>query len=270
MNNKARQRHEVVMEFGILIQPIVDLVVANTPPAINQYRVAAAKVQAGDGMWRGSVRKLASFGPDILMNAEFQKISHTVERFLRNINNLISDAAKSNDTDKLQTVCKNEVDRTKEDFYECLAEIPVEWEPEIFPANTPFTAYMKIKDAILTASSRVHYFDRYLPTNFFDLFLRDIERNIELRLVTTKSGISNVREVSEIAMKEFDNYQLIEVDPSKLHDRNLIIDTSVFSLGPSIDRAGFAPTNFGPSENSDAAQSELAQILLVGKIVHQS
>ncbi len=153
MNDKAWQRNEVIMELGILIQPIVDLVGADAAPALSQYRVACAKVQAGDATWRGSVRKLASFAPDIFMNTEFQKTSHVVERFLRNINTRISGAAISNDTDGLQTACTNEVDRMKEDFYGCLSEIPVEWEPEIFAANTPFTAYMKIKDVIATARS---------------------------------------------------------------------------------------------------------------------
>ncbi len=274
MNDKARQRNELIMELGILIQPIVDLMGAEAAPAISQYRVACAKVQAGDATWRGSVRKLASFAPDIFMNTEFQKTSHVVERFLRNINTRIGEAAKLNDTDGLQTACRNDVKRMKEDFYDCLSEIPVEWEPEIFAANTPFTAYMKIKDAISTASSRMHYFDRYLQADFFDLFLRNTDRNIELRLVTTRGnaqyGTSGVRAVSEIARKEFHDYQLIEVKPSELHDRNLIVDTTVFSLGPGVDRAGFALTNFGPSDSSATAQSEFARIVGAGIIVHQS
>lgn len=274
MNDKARQRNELIMELGILIQPIVDLMGAEAAPEISQYRVACAKVQAGDAAWRSSVRKLASFAPDIFMNTEFQKTSHVVERFLRDINARIEIAVKSNDTVGLQPACANEVTRMKKDFYGCLSEIPVEWEPEIFAANTPFTAYMKIKDAISTASSRMHYFDRYLMADFFDLFLRNTDRNIELRLVTTKGnghyGTSGVRAVSEIARKEFHDYQLIEVNPSELHDRNLIVDTTVFSLGSGVDRAGFALTNFGPSDNSVTAQAEFARIVGAGIIVHKS
>jgi hypothetical protein len=208
------------------------------------------------------------------MNTEFQKMSHVVERFLRSINTRIAEASKSNDTDGLQTACTNEVDRMKQDFYDCLSEIPVEWEPEIFAANTPFTAYMKIKDVILTASSKMYYFDRYLRADFFDLFLRNIDRNIEIRLVTTRGngqfGTSGVRAVSEIARQEFHDYQLIEVKPGELHDRNLIVDSTVFSLGPGVDRAGFALTNFGPSDSSAMAQAEFARIIGVGTIVHQS
>ena len=262
------------MGLGILTQPIVDLVGAESAPPITQYRVACAKVHAGDAAWRSSVRQLASFAPDIFMSTEFQKISHVVERFLGNINARISGAAQSNDSEGLQKACADEVDRMKEEFYGCLSEIPVEWEPEIFAANTPYTAYMRIKDAISTASSRMHYFDRYLRADFFDLFLRNTDRSIELRMVTTRGnreyGISGVRAVSEIASKEFRDYQLIEVTPRELHDRNLIVDATVFSLGPGVDRAGVALTNFGPSDSSATAHAEFARIMGAGIIVHQS
>lgn len=274
MNIKARQRHELIFELGILIQPIVILAEADTAPTLSQLRIASAKVHAGDGAWRGSVRALTTFAPDIFMNTEFQKTSHVVERFLRDINTMIAGVAKNNNSDGLQEWCIDAVAKMKTDFYECLSEIPVEWEPEIFVANTPFTAYMKIKDAISAASSRIHYFDRYLRADFFELFLRDIDRSIEVRLVTTSGndqyGISNIRAVSELAMIEFDDYQLIEVSPGELHDRNLILDTTVFSLGPGVDRAGFALTNFGPSDNSEMAQAEFSRLIENGTIVHNT
>lgn len=274
MNNKARERNELIMELGILIQPIVDLVRASEPASVNEFRVASAKVHAGDAMWRGSAKKLASFAPDVFMNTQFQKISHVVEVFLRNVDTMISAAAISNDLNQLQIACTEEVERMRGDFSQYLSEIPIEWEPEIFVANTPFTAYLKIKDAISTASSRLHYFDRYLRPNFFELFLRDTDRSNELRLVTTvgngQYGTSGVRAVSDLAKNEFLDYKLIEVTHAELHDRNLIVDTNVFSLGPGTDRAGFALTNFGPSDSSQTAQKEFERIIGGGTVIHQS
>jgi len=265
MNNKARESNDLILELGILIQPIVDLVRANELASVQEFRIASAKVHAGDGMWRGSAKTLCSFAPDVFMKTQFQKLSHVVENFLRNVDTMISEAANSNDLKQLQFACAKEVDRMHDDFYQCLYEIPIKWEPEIFAANTPFTAYLKIKDAISTASSRMHYFDRYLGPKFFDLFLRDIDRNIELRLVTTggngKYGTSGVWAISVLATKEFLDYKLIEVPPDVFHDRNLIVDTNVFSLGPGTDRAGFALTNFGPSDSSQTAQLEFKKII---------
>ncbi len=274
MNDKARQLHEVVLELGILVQPVVDLVGGDTPPAIDQYRVACAKVHAGDAPWRQSVRKLTTYGPDVFLNTEFQKTSHVVERFLRQINAKITQAVKSNGLAELQSACAAEVRRMKEDFYECLAEIPVDWKPEIFLANTPFTAYLKLKDAVSSARTRLFYFDRYLQPEFFDLFLRDLPRTIELHLVTTHGngtyGVEGVRAVSDIARREFSDYRLIEVSPNQLHDRNLVVDEAVFSLGPGVDRAGLALTNFGPSDTSSTAQSEFVRIMQSGVVVHTS
>jgi len=274
MNDKARQRHEVALEFGILVQPIVDLVGRDASPSISTYRVACAKVHAGDAPWRQSVKNLMTYGPDVFLNTEFQKTSHVVERFLREINTQIERATKSNDIAELQSACANEVSKLKEDFLKCLAEIPVDWEPEIFPANTPFTAHLKIKDAVSSTTRRLHYFDRYLRPEFFDLFLRDLPRTIELRLITTHGngmyGTTGVSAVSDIARREFRDYQLIEVNPTDLHDRNVIVDDAVFSLGPGVDRAGLALTNFGPSDTSTSAQTEFARIIGSGVVVHQS
>ena len=274
MNNKARERTELTTEFGILIQPIVVLVRAKEPASVDEFRVASAKVHAGDAKWRGSVKKLASFAPDVFMNTQFQKISHVVEVFLKNVDTMISTAAISNDLNQLQIACTKEVERMQGDFDQYLSEIPIKWEPEIFAANTPFTAYLKIKDAISTASSRLHYFDRYLRPNFLELFLRDTDRSIELRLVTTvgdgQYGTSGVRAVSDLAKQEFLNYKLIKVKHTELHDRNLIVDTKVFSLGSGTDRAGIALTNFDPSDSSPTAQKEFDRIIGGGTVIHQS
>jgi len=273
-NSKAQQRNQLVMELGILIQPFVELIKPKSPPNISKYRVACAKVQSGDAAWRNTARTFASFADDIFMNVEFQKISHVNECFLREISAKIEEAETTKNLANLQTQCAYVLERLKENFYQYISEIPVEWEPEIFPANTPFTAYLKIKEALSLATTRIHYFDRYLKVDFFDVFLRNVARDIEIRLVTTSGnnqyGIKGVLAVSELARKEFSNYQLIEVSPKDLHDRNLRVDDSLFSLGPGIDRAGLALTNFGPSDSSAKAFEQIEAIIGLGDIVHRS
>jgi hypothetical protein len=215
-----------------------------------------------------------TYGPDVFLNTEFQKTSHVIERFLREIRTLIERAAKSNEITELQSACAIEVSKSKEDFYKCLSEIAVYWEPEIFPANTPFTAYLKVKDAVSSATRRLHYFDRYLQPAFFELFLRDLPRTIEIRLVTTRGkrtyGTEGVHAVSDVARREFLDYKLIEVSSKDLHDRNLVVDETVFSLGPGLDRAGLALSNFGPSDSSTTAQKEFARVIGSGVVVQAS
>lgn len=273
-NLKAQQRDQLILEFGILIQPFVELSKSPNPPELSKYRIASAKVQAGDGAWRQTARAVCTFASDIFMNVEFQKLSHVNEVFLRAMSNHINVTEQSKELDGLQSKCSNELITLKDEFYKHLSTIPVEWEPEIFPANTPFTAYLKIKESMALVNERIHYFDRYLKLEFFETFLRNIDRSKEIRLVTTAGkndfGVKGVLSISELARKEFQNYQLIEVSNKDIHDRNLRVDDSVFTLGPGIDRAGMCLTNFGPSDSSITALRHLDEIIANGNVIHQS
>ena len=262
------------MELGILIQPFVELVDSFSPPAIRKYRVASAKVQSGDSEWRNTARSFLTFADDIFMNSEFQKLSHVNEHFLREISSLINEAEKSQDLAILQSKCDDALQRLKESFYKYLSEVPFEWEPEIFPANTPFTSYLRIKEVVSLVKERIHYFDRYLKVEFFETFLRSVDRDIEIRLVTTAGkqdfGVQGVRAVSDLVRQEFNNYQLIEVSPKNIHDRNLRVDDLVFTLGPGVDRAGMALTNFGPTDSSIQALAHFDAIIGSGNVIHQA
>lgn len=273
-NIKAQQRDKIILEYGILIQPLMDLVKATTPSDIKEYRVALAKIQSGDSAWRLGVKQFASFADDLFFNKEFQEISHVNEIHLRRFQSEIEDTNYQGKLDVLQSKMNSLVKDYKRYFLEKIDLIPIEWEPEIFLANTPFTSYLKLKDLIGTAKSHIHYFDRYLKVDFIHLFLRDIDREISIRLTTTHGnsnyGVSHLLPVSNLARQEFSDYQLIEVDQSQIHDRNIRVDGNIFSLGPGIDRSGLALTNFGPSDNSQNAHTALDGIMVQGNIIHQS
>ena len=155
-----------------------------------------------------------------------------------------------------------------------IENIPIDWEPEIFPANTPFTAYLRIREAAITTKARFHYFDRYLRPEFFRLFVYELHRSIQIRIVTTVGnssyGFKGVEDISNLVRQEYSDYKLIEVDPKLMHDRNLRIDDMIFTLGPGVDRAGVAVTNFGPSDSSHAAHLAIDQIIQNGTVRHAS
>ena len=160
------------------------------------------------------------------------------------------------------------VAQAQSQLLDLVERVPAAWEPEIFAANTPFTAYLRLREAIAQVRSRIHYFDRYLGPEFFDLFLADLDRQIQIRLVTTKLGVERVLAVSRLARAEFSDYQLVQATPGDFHDRNLIVDDRVFSLGPGAERAGAQLTNFGPADSSPAAHSALTSVLQAGTPVH--
>lgn len=270
-NQKAFQKSQLIYEFGILIQPLEELARAEQPPSLNDYRIAIAKVHAGDAAWRQQVKHFTTFASDISFSQERNDISHVPLHCRAALQGIINDPNRQSDPNQLKIHVGNEVRNAREKFFEYIDRIPIEWEPVVFEANTPFTSYLRIKESIVSVKDRLHYFDRYLKPDFFTLFLASVDNTVSIRLVTTAGnrqyGVAGVAGVSNLARQQFADYQLIEVAQADLHDRNLRVDEQIFSLGPGVDRAGMALTNFGPSDSSSEAHNEFDRIIAGGRVV---
>ena len=177
-NLKAAQRDRLIYEFAILVQPFSDLASKDSPPSIANYRIAIAKVQSGDPEWRKQVREFATLAPDILLNQENQRLSHVPERFWINLASALNDPYWQEHLESFYGAFQTQVDDLRKDFFTCLNTVPIDWEPIIFQANTPFTAYLRIKEVLAVVNERLHYFDRYLKPDFFELFLRAVNRDV--------------------------------------------------------------------------------------------
>ena len=270
VNEKASQRHRVILEFGVLIQPFRELKRRATPPGEADYRLAIAQVHGGDPAWRTHVQHFTTFAPDVRFEQEYQDISHVPERLRHAIKSLLDRPGLDKDASKVHAEFVTILDEAEKRFLDLLGKVPIPWQPAMFEANTPFTSYLRILEVTTTVRSRFHYFDRYLKPAFFTLFLEGMPRSVQVRLVTTTAGAKAVDAISQLVRVEFDDYQLIETDPSHFHDRNLRVDDQVFSLGPGVDRAGMSLTNFGPAENSSGANAQLDRVMTLGKVVHSS
>ncbi|NOT00864.1 MAG: hypothetical protein HOP29_09570 [Phycisphaerales bacterium] len=270
-NEKAFRRSQLIYEFGILMQPLEDLARAAQPPSLHDYRIAIAKVQAGDGAWRQKVTQLTTFAPDICFFQEDREIRRIPALCLSALNGIINHPVPYRDPNQLKIQVGAEVRNAQTKLFNYIDRVPIEWEPVVFEANTPFTSYLRIKESIVLVKNRLHYFDRYVKPDFFQLFLPSVDNAVSIRLVTTggnaRSGVAGVLAVSNLARQQFADYQLIEVDPADLHDRNLRVDDRIFSLGPGVDRAGMALTNFGPSDSSAEAHAEFDRLIASGRVV---
>ena len=273
-NKKASQRDRVIYELGLLLQPIQECIQSDPPNTPKKYRIAVARTQVGDATWRQSVSELATFSGDVVFKKEASEISHVPERLIGELSSLIEHFSSINDPESLKEKSKIAYEKSLNYALNQIQNIPINWEPEIFPANTPFTAYLRIREAVITAIARFHYFDRYLRPEFFRLFVYQLPRSIEIRIVTTAGnssyGFKGVEDISNLVRQEYSDYKLIEVDPKLMHDRNLRIDDMIFTLGPGVDRAGVAVTNFGPSDSSNDAHLALDQIIQNGTVRHVS
>ena len=154
-NARLTLRDQVVMEFGILIQPYVELANSSGQPKSEDYSLAIARVQAGESPWRQTVKRYCILSDDVLMVDEFNKISHTAELFAQKLRALLEKF--QGDLGALKTTFVSELEEFRSEFQHQLNRVPLNWEPEIFEANTPFTAYLRIKQALETAAQRVDY-----------------------------------------------------------------------------------------------------------------
>ncbi len=270
-NIKAYQRDRLILEFGILIAPYADLAQGTAIPEINEYRKAVAKVQGGIDKWLIGVKEFTTFAQDISFQREYQSLRFVFANLNSALPHLI-DNNVSMPLDEIHSKFKTILNDTVDGFYKNLDNIPIEWEPEIFEANTPFTAYLRIREVLAVINKRFDYFDRYLKEDFFPLFLKSINKDVSVRLVTTlgndQYGVKAISSISKLAFQEFTDYQLIEVDYTILHDRFLRVDEQIFNLGPGTDRAGIALTNFGLTDSTPKVHQEFDDIILQGRKVH--
>lgn len=272
-NEKAQQRDQLIREFGVLFQPFDELAKRATPPTPQEYRTAVAKVYAGERVWRQGTAAFGRFADDVAFCSEADFLAHIPEQFRLWLGGLLTSCGAMQ-PEQFHQLFRKKLAATNELFFERLGHIPFEWEPQLFEANTPFTSYLRVREALAVVNTRLYYFDRYLHEDFFPLFLRTVPRTVEVRLVTTRGnadyGVQHVMPVSDLVRQEFKNYQLIQVNAADIHDRNLWVDDQNFTLGPGTARAGFALTNFGPADSSPKARQDLEAVIGRGMVVHQS
>lgn len=263
---KTEQRQRVIYGLGLLLQPLKDLASQDAPPSEGEYRLAIAKMRGGDSAWRQMVREFTIFAADIRFDGEYANISHVPERLWTTVSTFLGGPNPA----LVQPKVVEAIQESERQFFGLINLVPIELQPVLMAANTPFTAYRRISEAITPAASRVHYFDRYLKPSFFTLFLAEVPGDREIRIVTTQLGIDAVDAVSQLAAVEFRDYRLILLDQRHFHDRNLRVDNQVFTLGPGIDRAGIALTNFGPADSSVTAHQQLDALITSGTAIHSS
>lgn len=266
--DKVAERDTLILQLGLLLKSITVLADKSSPPNSTEYRVAVATFRQDFARWRAEAGQFAVVG-GVEFGHELQDIVLGPKRLVGEIANLAK--ASSMDDNAKQAELRNFIKQCQKDTLDAINQVPIALEPELFAAGTPFSTYLKIRDAMGTATRRIHYFDRYLDANFFPLYLRDKDRSLEIRLVTTHGkadcGVVNVTAVSQLVGQEFTDYQLVESQPSKLHDRNLRIDDNIIHLGPSVSDAGQQPTNFTLADNSPSAHAILDDLITNGTIV---
>ena len=273
IDDKPFQKNNLIMSFGMLIQPLEELAQTQSVPEVKDYLIAFAKMNAGEPKFNNKVKEFVTFSDVKYSQAELNVL--VLIKFFNNRYRDKLNVVKLDNPKQFHDLFKKDFENLKLGFSEKVDSVPIDWQPKIFQANTPFTTYSCIMDCIVGVRNRLDFFDRYLKSEFFNLYLRNLDRSVSIRLVTTKGnsknyGVENILSISELCRQEFDNYKLIQLDPNDFHDRNLRVDNQIFTLGSGTDQAGKYPTNFGPTESTPSAHQILDDLIAKGKIIHES
>jgi hypothetical protein len=275
IEDKPREKSNLIMNFGILIQPLEELAQRKSAPEIMEYKYTYAKVGAGIKDFSEQVKYFVTFG-EMWYQTEYYKIQSRLN--VLNNTNLNNKEKRTNiELEQLHRKFKNNLETLKSYIIDQIDQVPIDWNSKLYEANTPFTTHMRILEVISSARNRIDYIDRYLRPDFFYLYLAYLDKNIKIRLVTTEGkytikddfGVKGVEHVSKLFSQEFSNYQLIEFDQNDYHDRNLRIDDNIFFLGTGTDKAGKYPTNFGLIDSTPKEHQDLDDFISKGKIIPQ-
>jgi hypothetical protein len=266
--DKLAERTSLVYQLGLLLGPLEDLIKQSPPPSLDSYRVTLARFIKDFEGWSDAASRFVEVR-GVRFHLELKDILRQTVKLRKELEGLIRHSELDNDVRK--TTLKGNLECYRTEILDAIGRVPIAYEPKLLDAQTPFDTYLRIGDVIGRATRRIHYFDRYLDSDFFPLYLRGVDRSLEIRLVTTHGnsnyGIVNVSSVSNLAAQEFTDFQLIECNPTELHDRNLRIDDDIFHLGPSMTQAGNKPTNFVPADSTPQAHKILDTILFKGRVV---
>lgn len=266
MLNKAVERTTLLIHLGQALAPIRSLVDAIPPPPSSAYRVLAAQFEPDISKWENEYGQYATVG-GVYFRRERDELKFQCGSLYKWIG-LCGDII---DPTEAQLKLREMLEMHEKSFVNLIHKIPVEWEPQLSAAKTPFTTCLMIGDAISGARRRLDYFDRYLDQDFMALYLRRLDRSVVVRLITTAGnaqfGVANVQALAKMAAQEFVSFQLIQSTPSDLHDRNLRVDDQVFSLGTSTNSAGKHPTNFTPGDSTPHGHQVLDQIIASATVI---
>lgn len=257
----------VLLHLGRLLAPAHEIANRATPPSITEYRVLAAQFEPDLCLWENDVSRFAILG-DFRFSVEYDEIAQTARQFYGFLRDIVRERIDPNTT---QIEIRDRLNNLQCDLVRLLDKIPIQWEPQLSAAKTPFKTCFLIRDAINTAQNILDYFDRYLDLDFFPLYLRQVNRSVSVRLITTRGnaqyGVTAVLPMARLAAQEFSSFQLVESTPADLHDRNLRVDNQNFHLGTSTNSAGKHPTNFNPADSTANGHLILDQIIAKGTVV---
>jgi len=120
--------------------------------------------------------------------------------------------------------------------------LPLDEQPISIPGCWPFTAYMKLRALFASAATTVTVFDPYVGPQVYYRYLCQVDPGVMSIVVTQKPQFTGTRGNELLAVCQAfqaERPRTHQVQFAEFHDRHLMVDGNVYSLGGSLKDAAF-------------------------------
>lgn len=241
MAGRKQQQADLIFKFGVLINPLLDIVNNPSKYTSDVRTKTRAKYMFDINIFKEQVQNFAYGEQGYLYEIEWRRIHGEINNFSNN--------TLKNDFEDI-VVFAQKLDLYRQTVLKEIISIPTSSEAEVFGASSPFTAYCFLQDLCRTLKKRFVLIDPYLDDSVFYRYIRYLPDTVKVTLVTAKykpDVWKQFMDVSRLYAQEHPtSYRLMTHDA--LHDRLLWCDEQIYILGGSLKDAGI---------NSDFTLSKL-------------
>jgi hypothetical protein len=147
--------------------------------------------------------------------------------------------------------------------------VPCEDPDKIFPANSPFQTYLRLKAICSTAGSRVEVFDPYVDASVFHRYLAEVPASVPIVVVAGDGSMKDRRRRELVAVSQLfaaersTTYRFLV--SAGLHDRHLRADSTIYHVGGSLKDAA-AKSPFSLSKHSSTETDASLDGIIAGAV----
>jgi len=178
--DKFQERANLRAEFMIFISPLGEIAGLTSAPERDDYLEAFSNIDGCEFEFLEEVTKFSTFGDkkhrkeDLHARVAFSSFNNKYLEKLK-VQNIIN-------PDEFHNEFKEDLKKMITEFIDIIYSIPIDFQSNLTKPNTPFTTHLRILDCISSARNDLDYFDPYLKSNFFHLYLRYLDPSINLTL----------------------------------------------------------------------------------------
>ncbi len=229
---------ELLFKLGAYVAPIEDLASRPDDFSASDRRRIMARTE-GD---RHSFGNTAS---EFMQERPGRPYSTLRNKFLNALKRLVLGAARDDIPPEEIRVLLNDCVPLMQ---EAILDVPLEDASGVLEADSPFTAYCRIKDLCSTVAGMLVWTDRYFDASVFHRYLRDVRPAASVTLVTLdparltstkdRQRYNDFLDVSRLFAVERGQARYRLVVHPDFHDRWLRCDGQLYALGGSVKDAG--------------------------------